>query len=141
MNQGDRVIRGREKLLLIRELADGTLSQAELAEKFGRSQPGISAFAKRNADAIAKVREDIGAEIDVLWVSHKADRIATYEGYIEQLAEIAELVEHEKVPTVLKTAANMIRNVAEELGHLAPKDAGEATKVEVTIKGVDGDAL
>lgn len=141
MEKGDKVLRGREKLNLIRDLADGKWTQEQLATRYERSQPAISSFAKRNAEDIAALRDNVEAELQSFWIARKKDRIAQYQGYNEQLTDLAELVDDEKVPAVLKTAMTALRSVAEELGHLTPKDTGEATKIDVRIVGVDGDAL
>jgi predicted transcriptional regulator len=133
--------RGVRKFLLIRDLAGGELTQVEIAEKYGISQPAVYQFIQRNKAEIDRVKADLEDKLSQLWIARKEARIAQYQGYNEQLTDLAELVEDEKVPGVLKTAMTALRSVAEELGHLAPKDNGEATKIDVHLHGVDTDKL
>lgn len=137
--EGERV-RGHRKLAVIHALADGQLSQQEIADKYNLSQPGVSYIARTNVDEIAAIKADAERELTEAWIAKKVARVWTYQGAADHLLDVAELVEAEKVPSIYKGVFQAMRNVAEELGHLQPKE-NVSGSLTVRLEGVDGDAL
>jgi hypothetical protein len=81
---GERVLeRGHVKLALQRELAEGNLSPAKLAQKYGVSREGVRDFAKRYAAVIEEIRADLTNEFAGLWVADKKRRVAAYQQDID----------------------------------------------------------
>lgn len=131
--------RGRRRLHMIQDLAASEMTKAEVAAKYGISETATYQFINRNKEDIERAQASLTDALMALWIANKYERIAANQGYVEILEELTELVENEKVPAILKTASGILRNVAEELGHLSPKDGSEVVKVDVHLHGVDGD--
>jgi transposase len=145
MSDNDEVLlqpfkRGYRRLRMITDLAHGKLLKREIAEKYGISETAVYKFQAAHRDAIEAQKEDLENEFAALWVADKKNRVAEYQADVELINERLESgVDQEQV--YLKVKHSALRGVAEELGHLNPKDGTQAAKVEVTIRGVDGDAI
>jgi len=96
------------KRALIKELALGTATHTALAEKFGVHKDSITAFRKRHAYDIAEAINDAEDEFTGILVAQKAVRLSVYQDQIEQA------LEHGNGTLV----ARLLRQVAEEMGHL-----------------------
>lgn len=70
---------------LIRKLALGGQSQAELAREYDVTDGAITQFRDRNAEAIAAIRADAEDEFAGILIAQKANRLAAY----DELAQIA----------------------------------------------------
>ncbi len=120
------------KLRLIRELADGSKTQTELAMEFGCGQPAVSMFAARHAAAIADVRANMDDEFAGILYASKAARLAAYDEDVED------------PDASLQDRHRALKSIAEELGHLANRVTmgGEvAAKVTFEVSGLDPGAL
>jgi predicted transcriptional regulator len=131
----------RRKLIV--ELAHSDKSQVRLAEEYGVTQSSISEFASRHRAEIDVVRADKENEFAGIAIADKANRLATYEDVLRRLTgalEDADLMD-EKVANAI---GKVLRNVAEELGHL-PNRVTLGGEVGVTtnykINGVDPENL
>jgi len=137
-----RRIRGYRKLQLINELALGNKSQKQLAEEFGHTEAAISAFRKREAAAIQKVIDEKENEFAGLWIADQVNRIAEYESlheYLQELVYSTDKLDTASVNAVLRMA-QILRNVAEERGHLTQKTEASGD-VRIEVVGVDTDSI
>jgi transposase-like protein len=132
--------RGHRKIQMLRACAEQKGTWDEIASRFGISVTALYQWRKRNEQDIADLRAGIIDACDTLWIADKTNRVAEYQAHVER---IDELVDNgaEQPQVLLKVAQSALRSVAEELGHLSPKDTGEATKIDVRIVGVDGGVL
>jgi predicted transcriptional regulator len=131
----------RRKLIV--ELAHSDKSQVRLAEEYGVTQSSVSEFASRHRAEIDVVRADKENEFAGIAIADKANRLATYEDVLRRLTgalEDADLMD-EKVANAI---GKVLRNVAEELGHL-PNRVTLGGEVGVTtnykINGVEPENL
>lgn len=106
------------------------LSQSQLAEKYGVTQPAISQFAARHKAEIDEVKDDIENEFAGLWIANKADRLATYQEQAERLAGTDD-------PACVRAVQNALRQVAEEMGHI-PNRVDVRADVRRTNYLIDG---
>src|ERR1035441_6015612 len=105
---------------LLRELAAGDRTSAQLAADYGMTASGIRDFKKRHrpqVDAMAAADAD---EFAGLWIADKGQRIAAYEADYGQAGDGAQAGHHEWI----KARTAILRSVAEELGQLPPKPTG-----------------
>lgn len=119
---------------LIRELATLTGTQASLAEKYGVGPPSITEFKQRHAHEIEQVRAEADNEFAGLLLAQKEARIASYQDLLEEAFD-----EHDRA-----AAIRILRNIAEEMGHLPSRVtlAGElGITTRYTIDGVEPGAL
>jgi hypothetical protein len=157
----------RTRIGLIRDLAEGKLSPAKLAEKYGASREGVRDFAKRHKDDIEHAKANLEDKMLGLWVADKAKRVAEYQYDIELTNEqlVAALEGRLEVSTtdadgvttwervedlsdvigrLLRGKHRALRSVAEERGELPSRIAlhmEDAAKVHHVIEGVDFDKL
>jgi hypothetical protein len=157
----------RTRVALIRDLAEGKLTQARLADKYQASKEGIRDFAKRHKEDIEYAKGHIEDKMLGLWVADKANRIAAYQDDIELTDEqlVAALEGRLAVSTtdadgvttwervedlsdvigrLLRGKHRALRSVAEERGELPSRIAlhmEDAAKVHHVIEGVDFDKL
>src|ERR1043165_4636324 len=80
---GPPLLRGRVRLALIRDLAMGEWSYAEIGRQIGATTHEIAEFAKAEADAINEVKAALAGKLAVesagLWISKKQNRVAELE--------------------------------------------------------------
>jgi hypothetical protein len=145
---------------LIVELATSGKTQTKLAEEYGVAQPSISDFAKRHRQTIEQVRADQENEFAGIAIAEKAIRLATYLDVLDTALKPVPKVNakgeimmglpdengerHPIMEIDAGVAQKILRNVAEELGHL-PNRVTLGGEVGVTtnyrINGVDPEAL
>jgi transcriptional regulator with XRE-family HTH domain len=150
---------GLVKRQVIRDIALGTMSQSQLGEKYGVSQPAISQFAKRNAEEIEAVRSKADDEFAGLLIAAKQNRLAAYQDLYEialkpqpKISPSGKLVKEwitdedgQQVEVIVqevdvRAAAQMLKQAAEELGQLPNRLtlAGEVgVKTNYTVAGVE----
>lgn len=145
---------------LIVDLALSGKTQTELAEKYGVSQPSISDFKARHATEVAAVLADSENEFAGIALAEKANRLATYQEMLKVALEATPKVngkgeivyglpdaDGERHPIMeidAGVAQKILRNMAEELGHLPNRVtlAGEVgVTTNYTVNGVDPGAL
>lgn len=134
--RGERapLMRAWTRLALIKELALGQQTQHSLAEKYGVSDQSISEFKQKHKAAIADVLANADAEFSGILLAQKSNRLSMYQGMIEAAEDNND---H-------KGAAKMLRQMAEELGHLPTRlqVSGQLdTKTKYVIEGVDLEGL
>lgn len=138
--------RGHIKAELVRLLARGEHTQVELAERFEVTQAGISRFAKRNADAIQRVKDRVDDEFAALWIADKFARLSTYQQQVEDIADMLGDAGRLSMPTaeLMRTAQSALKSVAEELGQLPNRHSlqlsGEIS-VRYVVDGVNPELL
>lgn len=141
-------LRGHIAYSLVRDLAEGTLSQRKLATKYDVAVTTITAFARREAKRIEAVKADLDNVMAGLWAADKQRRIAEYQqdidllndsieaqqAWIDELAKrIADALEagetdatavsrlpraERELGAILKRKHAAQRSIAEELGQL-----------------------
>lgn len=128
---------GRHKLTLMRELAVGDKTQAELAAIYGVHQTSISDFKIRWSAEIAEIAEDLESEFAGLWIAEKRQRVADLEQIAERMAELA--AQDDPNPKFIKLQLDALQRAADELGQLNTRaPARESTDdVVYEIEGVD----
>lgn len=129
------------KRMIIHRWAHKQSTQQALADEYGVTVQTVNRLCAMNRDLIERVREEIRAEVDELWISKQVNRVAVHQHNVERLLELADRIDDEKVPLTLKEVRNTLRAVAEELGQLAPKTVDVGNPVTVRLEGVDTDAL
>lgn len=136
------IYRGWPKLGLIRDLAFGEFSHAQIAQDLGCKTSDVAEFASQHEDEILEVRSALAGKLAIetagLWIAKRQNRLAEYQADVEDLNQyIAELRERGALGTVphreaLKSKVVMLKAVADELtprGALAVRAAkGEDDK-------------
>jgi hypothetical protein len=161
----------RIRIALIRDLAEGKLTQRKLAAKYDCSQPGIAQFKTRHLAEIEEMKANLEDKLAGLWIADKTKRIAAYQTSVEiadqeiaraldgRLTELQkvrtpdgdDVYEHEVIVDISDVIGRLerarhraLRSVAEERGELPSRIALHmegAEKVEHVLKGVDMDKL
>lgn len=133
-----RQIRGHRALALIKELALGNKSQKELAKEYGYSESAISQFRQRKAAEIQAVIDKTEDEYASLWIADQRNRIAELQDLDEFISEL--IYSADKLDTAVVNAilrkTQILRNVAEERGHLSQK-VETTGSVSVELIGID----
>src|SRR6187455_3178390 len=84
----------RTRIALIRDLAEGHMTQRRLAQKYDCVQSAISEFKLRHQADIDYLKENLEDKLAGLWVAHKVNRIAAYQQDAEiNDAEIAKALD------------------------------------------------
>jgi transcriptional regulator with XRE-family HTH domain len=145
---------------LIVDLALSGKTQEVLAEKYGVTQGAISQFKAKHATEVAAVLADTENEFAGIALAEKANRLATYQDILKKALSATpktngkgEIVygipdEHGERHPIMEidagVAQKILRNMAEELGHLPNRvtlDGGIGIRTDYTINGVDPEAL
>jgi hypothetical protein len=119
---------------LIRMLAEGKITQAEMATRMGVTPPSVTAFKQRHADAIAAVRADIENEFAGIQIAQKSNRLAAYEELLDRAAGGKDR----------HLEARVLRQIAEEMGHLPSRMQLSGTvgiQTTYTVTGEDGSPI
>lgn len=137
---------------LVRELALKEETRAQLARRYGVDRSAMTQFAQRHTAAIAAVEREIENEMAGLWIAQKRNRIAVYQQDVEEITKLVErdvdpstapnrpadrddpgagqiVVLGAKVPSLLRVKAQILHQVAEELGELSVKISVEAQEL------------
>ena len=123
---------------MCRLLAEGDLTKAQLARRFGISRTAMTRFARRHKARIEEIRADLDDEFADLWIVRKANRLAAYESDFELASGHPNASHHEWV----KSRTQILHAVAQELCQL-PGRNGIAVVMPVAhvIEGIDLDQL
>lgn len=117
---------------VIRDLALGLKTRADLAREYGVTRSGITRFAERNAREIDELRAAIGNEVleklAGMWIADQGQRIRMYQTIAENS------IDEKSVIAALKA-------VAEELGQLPPRASVVVMPVTHIVEGVNMDDL
>lgn len=120
-----------------RALADGTEKRAAIARRFGVTAGYITQFAKQYAREIDDIRRDLDNEFAGLWIASKVNRVIAYQAdYARTLAD-PKSTHHEWV----KARAQILHQVAEEMGQLPPRATLTIIPVKHVVEGVDLEVL
>lgn len=106
--------RPTRRLGLIRDLALGELTQEQLAVKYEVNRYSITAFKKRHLQDIEDCIAKADSEFRGIMVADKANRLATYQMMLDRLLEKVKGMDSGE----RRDAIRILRNVAEEMGHL-----------------------
>lgn len=130
----ERPISGYKKLELMRLLADGKHSVAELAEMYESAEGTIRQFRVRHKEQIAEIVANMEDQFAGLWIAKKANRIAEYQEHAERFGDSDD-------PKLVARTQTALRSVAEELGALPQRVhvQSEQKKVHVVIESKHGD--
>lgn len=119
------------RLGLIRDLADGQLTHEKLGVKYEVSRDSITAFKKRHEQEIKDCLARVDSEFKGILIADKANRLSAYEHMLMQAMDEGNR----------KDAIRILRQVAEEMGHL-PSRMQISGAVDVhtsyTVTGADG---
>ncbi len=85
--------RRRVIMELVGLLADGELTQAAMANRYGVTPSAITRFRDRHADAIAARLDENREAFDDLWIAKKAARLAAYQEMAERVEGVDDQVE------------------------------------------------
>lgn len=126
-----------QRRTLARELAQGDVTRASLARKYGVSRPAITKFAKRHAAEISAIAADLQDEFAGQWIAQKELRIEQYQRDLELSAEGDFAGHYEQI----RTRTQILHNVAEETGQLPTRGNITVIPVTHTVVGIDTDLL
>lgn len=119
------------RLGLIRDLASGELTHEQLGAKWNTSREAVSRFRKRHEVEIADCIAKVDSEFRGIMIADKANRLSAYEHLLMQAMDTGNR----------RDAIRILRNVAEEMGHL-PSRMQISGAVDVhtsyTVTGADG---
>ncbi len=138
----------------IEMLAAGERTQAEIGRHFGVAQSVVSKFKTKHLDIIQQLQRGEIERMQLLWVSDKARRVASYQTEIEHLDELIEDMRDERIVDeygtpvdsdslvkLYKRRDSALRAVAEELGELPARiiiSSNKGAKLEIEGVGADG---
>jgi hypothetical protein len=127
---------GRARLALIRDLALGEWTHAELAAQLGLPTEDVVHFAEFHSEDISEVRAALAGQVAIetagLWIAKKQLRIAEYQAEAERIDEfLAELRQNglkwsRSHRDMLHTKLAVFRQVADELGAYPQRSAPAA---------------
>lgn len=156
-DQKNKLERVGVRRALIVELARGKRSQSQLAALYDCSQPAITAFKHRHAEEIKAIQDADMDEFAGLMIASKAARLAVYTELLEKVQQGTPKVAGKDADYVRDpetgrpiieidagAAARVLRNVAEELGHLPTRvqiTGDVQVRTNYTVNGVDPDLL
>lgn len=126
-----------EQHKLMRELAIGERTSADLGREYGMAASGIRAFKARNLAQIEAIAADLGNELAGLWIADKGQRLAAYQADYEMTLESDKATHHEWV----KARTGILHNVAEETGQLPARTTVAVTSVTHVLVGIDPEEL
>lgn len=123
-----------EKLNLLRDLAKGEETSPQLSKRYGITAQRIREIKMENKQKVAEIAADLDSQFAGLWVADKRARLAFYEAELERIASIGH---HEWV----KAKAQLLKNIAEEVGQLPPRMSISVMPVIHILETVDKEEL
>jgi hypothetical protein len=134
-NPGGPNLKARQRHNLLQDLASGSQTIQQLADKYERALGTIHYYKKKYADEIAAIRSEAENEYAGIWVADKKQRLLAY---LEDVEQIQETTEKSGVLDVglLRTKQAALKSIAEELGQLKQHMSVDQS-VTYTIIGVD----
>jgi hypothetical protein len=129
--------RGWSRLGLIRDLAFGEFSPAELAADIGCTVQDVLEFQDTHQDEIAETRAALAGHLAIetagLWVAKKQNRLAELQSDLEDLGDAVDEIRDlgklggQQHRDVVKTRVTLLKAVADEL---SPKSTGIKPRAE-----------
>lgn len=138
------------------QLATGNKTQAAIAREYGCAESSLTEFKQRHADEIEAIRENAMDEFTGIAIAQKAARLEAYEDILKKcMTPTPKMAGKEYVHDPSKgnelvyeidanAAVKVLRQVAEELGHLPSRivlAGGLEVKTNYTLNGVDPENL
>jgi hypothetical protein len=75
----------RTRIALIRDLAEGKMTQRRLAAKYDCTQGGIAEFKARHKEEIEYLKDNLEDRMFGLWIADKTARVAEYQADVEMI--------------------------------------------------------
>lgn len=122
---------------LVRELAAGERTSADLGREYGMTAAGIRMFKQRHRAEVDAIVAAAGDEFAALWIADKGQRLAAYQDDYELAASVAKADHHEWI----KARTAILHAVAEETGQLPPRTTIAVLPVTHVVVGVDTEEL
>jgi predicted transcriptional regulator len=131
------------RLKVMRDLAQGEMTQGQIAKKYGVTQGAISQFADRNSDQIVEIAADLNNQFAGIAFAEKANRVAELSNDAEKVGELLADpataaragVQYAEMARVRQSA---LRAISEELGQLPSRMQVQVTgSLDVQVNGVD----
>lgn len=130
--------RGWRKQQMLRDLAEGKMTQSEIGRKYGVSQQRICAVANwtPNKVIIEEIRANLEDKFAGMWIAQKEARVAEYQADADRFANTDD-------PALARVRQAALRNVAEELAQLPNRVTvqHERKTVNYTVDGADPEDL
>lgn len=129
--------RGNLWLELVYDLAAKEVNYNYLCSKYQVKKTALQDFEKKYSREIINARERVTDEYAALWITDKSSRLAEAQKDVEFLNDQIEV--GEKPMEAIRQKTQILRNVADELGHLpgrAPTIV-QHTTVNYHVEGVD----
>lgn len=131
----------RHKAALIRDLASGEHTAGELAEKYKCQVAELRAFVDMYRTELEAVRHEMErvalmTDADGLWVTSKKERLRRYQQVLEILLPAASTLDS----MVIREIRSYLKDIADELGQLLNRGAGENNEdvqTNYTVNGID----
>jgi hypothetical protein len=127
------LLRGHTRWQVIRDLAAG-MTHVETAEKYGVHLESLVLFKKSHMADIKALQASVAEEADGLWIASKFNRVAEYQQAFEDVDQaIAQILDFGGTlgpaeMAIIKEKRGILKQVAEELGQLPPRN-------NVTVNG------
>lgn len=151
------------RMELMHGLVRGETKQS-LSDRLNLNLSTINRVAKREAETIQRLAEEVANEFTGLWIAEKRNRIAEYQADVDQINRLLvdaaqikaeyEFGDDDEVQSVkitdtattalMRTKARILRNVGEEMGQLPARtniQVIQPTQVVYHVSGVDLDKL
>lgn len=135
------------RLKVIRALATGEHTVAELARQFGVTAQSMGEFKQRHSDRIASVAADLANEFAGIEFADKAARVAELSADVAMIAELladpaTTARSGVQLAEMLRVKQSALRAISEELGQLpARMNVVHSGSLDLQINGVALDDL
>ncbi len=124
---------GYRKMQVCRWLAERKYTQTQIAEMLDCTPGAVANFAKRNADIINEIRENLEDEFAGMWIAQKRNRVAEYQAQADRLRLLIEQYD-EPDAALIRAHQAALKAVAEEMGQLPSRLTVVQTPKEFVYK-------
>lgn len=137
------ILTGRNKLAVLRSLATGDRTKAQIARDYGVHRATVVLFARRHARDIDEMRDRLDDEFAGLWIVQKRARLAEIEWQLEIIdSSIKDLAEQGQYDMdLMRVKASLMKQASEELGQLPPRQQVVSAHVTHVVEGFSTDEL
>lgn len=138
--------RSGQRAVYMAEIASGTWTYGQLADRWGVSSSAVEQFANRHRERINEIKEDLSNELAGLWIAKRAAVLDALQEDAERLERLAEGFEgSEDTATAVAPALNARRgalDLASKLGGLQREQVDvNVTRVVHEVVGVEPEEL